>query len=95
VPTEQGFEVGVGHFFAGRLVEAKTMLLRSLPERPAWAPTHRFAECYAHFGQLDEARQTVKQLRAITPLIAHSVTHWRVPEQRAFFLEACAWLQAR
>jgi TolB-like protein/class 3 adenylate cyclase len=82
------FGIGVGHFFAGRLEDAKTMLLRSLQEAPAWAPTHRFlAACYAHLGQLDEARETVKQLRAITPLVVPSATHWRNPEQREYFLK--------
>jgi TolB-like protein/Flp pilus assembly protein TadD len=82
------FGVGVGHFFAGRLEEAKTMLLRSLQEHPSWAPTYRFlAACYAHLGQLAEARETIKQLQAITPLIVPSATHWRIAEQREYFLK--------
>jgi TolB-like protein/class 3 adenylate cyclase len=82
------FGIGVGHFFAGRLEEAKTMLLRSLQEAPAWAPTYRFlAASYAYLGQLDEAQETVKQLRAITPLVMPSATHWRIAEQREYFLK--------
>src|SRR5262249_51972290 len=47
--------IGVGHFFARRLENAKAMLLRSLQEHPSWAPTYRFlAACYAHMGRLNE-----------------------------------------
>ena len=49
------------------------MLLRSLQEHPGWAPTYRFlAACYAHMGRLDEAREIVERLRAITPVVVPS-----------------------
>src|SRR5262249_54132021 len=58
--------IGVGHFFARRFEEARRMLLLSLQEKPNWVPTHRFlASCYAHMGRLDEAYETVKQLRTL------------------------------
>jgi TolB-like protein/class 3 adenylate cyclase len=80
--------IGVGHFFARRFEEARAMLLRSLQEHPSWAPTHRFlASCYAHMGRLDEARDFVKRLREITPLVIPSAEHWRNPEDREFYLE--------
>lgn len=64
------------------------MLLRSLQENPAWAPTYRFlAACYAHLGQLAEAQETVKQLRAITPVVVPSATHCRNLEKRDYFLK--------
>ena len=60
---------------------------RSLQEHPAWAPTHRvLAACYAHKGQLDKASETIRQLRAITPVIVPSAAHWRKPEHRELFL---------
>ena len=63
------------------------MLLGSLQEIPTWAPTHRFlASCYAHMGLLDEARDIVKRLREITPLVVPSAEHWRNPEHREFYL---------
>jgi TolB-like protein len=80
--------IGVGHFFARRLENAAAMLLRSLQERPSWVPNYRFlASCYAHMGRLEEARELVKRLRAITPIVMPDATHWRDPEQRAFYLE--------
>jgi TolB-like protein/class 3 adenylate cyclase/Flp pilus assembly protein TadD len=79
--------IGVGHFFAGRLEEARAMLLRSLQEQPGWVPTSRFlASCYAHLGRLDEARAIVEQLRALTSVVVPSADHWRNPEQREFYL---------
>jgi hypothetical protein len=49
--------IGVGHFFARRLGDARAMLLRSLQLQPGWVPTSRFlAACYAQ-GRLDEARE--------------------------------------
>jgi TolB-like protein/tetratricopeptide (TPR) repeat protein len=80
--------IGVGHFFARRLENAAAMLLRSLQERPSWVPNYRFlASCYAHMGRLEEARELVKRLRTITPVVIPDATHWRNPEQRAFYLE--------
>ena len=79
--------IGVGHFFARRLEEARTMLLRSLQEQPGWVPTSRFlAACYAHLGRLDEARAIIEQLRALTSVVVPSADHWRNPEQREFYL---------
>ena len=63
------------------------MLLRSLQEEPNWAPTHRFlAACCAQMGQLDEAREVVGSLRAITPAVMPRVIPFRNPEDRDFFL---------
>jgi adenylate cyclase len=79
--------IGVGHFFARRLENAKAMLLRSLQEHPSWAPTYRFlAACYAHMGRLNEAHELIEHLRAITPLVVPGATHWRNPEHREFYL---------
>ena len=79
--------IGVAHFFAQRFDDAAALLLRSLQEHPGWAPTYRFlAACYAHMGRLDDAREMVQRLRAITPLIVPNATHWRKPEQRKLYL---------
>jgi TolB-like protein len=79
--------IGVGHFFAERFEESKTMLLRSLQEHPNCAPTYRFlACCCAHLGRLDEAREAVGRLRGITALIVPSAAHWRDPVHRELFL---------
>ena len=79
--------IGVGHFFAGRSEEAKTMLLLSLQEKPDWVPTHRFlASCFAHMGRLDEAVEAVRGLRTLTNVVVPSAAHWRNPEHRELYL---------
>jgi TolB-like protein/class 3 adenylate cyclase len=79
--------VGVAHFFARRLEDARALLLRSLQQEPGWAPTYRFlAATYAHLGRLEEAREAVERLRAITPLVVPTAMHWRNPEDRELFL---------
>ena len=78
---------GFAHFFARRLEQARSMLLLSLQQHPDWVPTSRFlAACYAHLGQLDEAKKMIKRLRALTPVVLPKAEHWRDPEQRNFFL---------
>jgi len=78
---------GVAHFFARRLERARTMLLRSLQQHPDWVPTNRFlAACYAHLGQLAEAKIVIRRLRALTPEVLPTADHWRDLEQREFFL---------
>jgi adenylate cyclase len=76
--------IGIGHFFAQRFGDAVAMLLRSLQEHPGWPPTYRFlAACYAHMGRLDDAREIVGRLRAVTPLIVpKDALQWRNPEYR-------------
>jgi adenylate cyclase len=79
--------IGMGHFFARRFEDAVASLLLSLQEGPSWVPTYRFlASCYAHLGRLDEAHETVRRLRAITPVVIPSAAHWRKPEHRELFL---------
>ena len=63
------------------------MLLLSLQEKPNWVPTHRFlASCYAHMGRLDEAYETVKQLRTLTNVVVPGAENWRNAERRELFL---------
>ena len=79
--------IGVGHFFARRFEDAAATLLLSLQEISSWVPTYRFlASCYAHMGRLEEARDMVRQLRAITTEVVPSAAHWRNPEHRELFL---------
>ncbi len=84
---ETSLPKGIAHFFARRLDQARTMLLLSLQENPSWVPTNRFlAACYAHLGELDEAKMMIKRLRALTPVVLPSADHWRDPDQREFYL---------
>ncbi len=78
---------GIAHFFARHLDQARTMLLLSLQEHPDWVPTNRFlAACYTHLGQLDEAKNMIRRLRSLTPVVLPNADHWRDPEQREFYL---------
>jgi adenylate cyclase len=79
--------LGVAYFFIHRFEDAVAMLLRSSQEEPDWAPTYRFlAACYAHMGRLDDARETIKRLQAVTPVVMPDARHWRNPEHRELFL---------
>ena len=79
--------IGVAHFFARRLEEARAALLRSLQEKPNWVPTYRFlASCYAHMGRLDEAREMVRRLRTLTNVVVPGAEHWRDSARREFYL---------
>jgi TolB-like protein/class 3 adenylate cyclase/tetratricopeptide (TPR) repeat protein len=81
------FSIGVAHLFARRLDTAAATLLLSVQETPNWAPAHRFlASCYAHMGRVRDAQDIVKKLREITPVVIPSAEHWRVPEDREFYL---------
>jgi TolB-like protein/DNA-binding winged helix-turn-helix (wHTH) protein len=84
---ETSLPKGIAHFLARRFDQARSMLLLSLQENPDWVPTNRFlAACYAHLGELDEAKMVIKRLRALTPVVLPKADHWRDPEQREFFL---------
>ena len=79
--------MGVGHFFAGRLDEARRVLLQWLQEKPGWVPTYRFlASCCAHMGHFEEAILIVGKLKALTRVVVPSAEHWRDHNQREFFL---------
>jgi tetratricopeptide (TPR) repeat protein len=80
--------IGVGHFFARRSEKAAEMLGLSLQERFTWAPTLRFmASCLAHMGRLEEAREVINRLRAIAPIVIPSAEHWRICEDREYYLD--------
>jgi adenylate cyclase len=79
--------IGIGYALTQRFGESAAMLLRALQEQPSWPPSYRWlAACYAHMGRLDDAKNIVKQLRALTPVIVPAATHFRNPEQRELFL---------
>jgi adenylate cyclase len=79
--------IGVGHMFCGRLETAASFLQVALQENPSYPLAHRFlAACYAHLGRMDDARQVVARLRAITPTIVPKTTNYRNPKQREIFL---------
>jgi adenylate cyclase len=81
------FAIGVAHFFARRLDQSAAMLSLSLQENPNWPPTYRFlASCFAHMGRPREAQDMVRRLRELTPVLVPTAEHWRIPEDREFYL---------
>jgi hypothetical protein len=41
----------------------------------------------AHMGRLNEAQEIVKRLRAITPVVIPTAEHWRIREDREYYLD--------
>ncbi len=81
------FATGLAYFMAGGFEEARTKLLSSMQEFPGWAPNYRFlAACCAQMGRMDEARELVRRLRDITPVVLPDAPHWRNPAQRELYL---------
>jgi adenylate cyclase len=79
--------IGIGHMFCGRLEVAASFLQLAVQENPSYPLANRFlASCYAHLGRMDNARDVVSRLRAITPAIVPKVTNYRDPAQREMFM---------
>jgi adenylate cyclase len=82
-----GLSLGAAYFFKRQFDDAAAILLASLQETPGFPVAYRFlASCYAHMGRLDEAREIVKRLKAITPVVVPSVIPHRNPEHRELLL---------
>ena len=72
---------GAAHFFKREFELAASNLQESLQERPGFAMTYRFlAACYAHMGQLGEARKIVQQLRTLSPVVVPLTVPFRKEE---------------
>ena len=79
--------IGQAHFFDRKFDDTLEKLLIARPAIPIHAATYRFlASCYAHMGRLDDAREIVKRLREITPVVVPDAAQYRNPEHRQLFL---------
>jgi tetratricopeptide (TPR) repeat protein len=79
--------IGVAHFLSRRFDQAVPKFLLAIQENPNYPTPYRFlAACYAHMGRVDEAREIVNRLRAITPLVVPSTTALRNVEHRELLL---------
>jgi TolB-like protein/class 3 adenylate cyclase len=79
--------IGNAHFLSRRFDEAVPQLLLAIQEDPSSAQRYRYlAACYAHMGKLDQAREVVVRLRAITSVVIPSANYLRNIEQRELFL---------
>ena len=62
-------------------------LLLAIQEDPRFPQPYRcLAACYAHMGRLDDAREIVARLRAITSVVIPDARYLRNPEHRELFL---------
>ena len=58
-----------------------------MQEDPSFPYPYRvLAACYAHVGRLDDAREIIVRLRAITSVLVTDLTHLRNPEHRELIL---------
>jgi TolB-like protein len=79
--------IGNAYFVKRQFDEAASKLLLAIQDHPGFPPSYRaLAACFAHMGRLDEAREIVAQLRAITPLVVPSDVQFRNPEHRELLL---------
>jgi adenylate cyclase len=79
--------IGCAHFFARRFDEAVPKLLLATQDDPSYPQTYRYlAACYAHMDRLDDAREVVRRLRAITSVVVPSHSPLRNAEHRELFL---------
>jgi TolB-like protein/class 3 adenylate cyclase len=78
--------LGRAYFFGRRFDEAVSILLLAIQDDPVNVQQYRFlAASYAHMGRLDDARETIARLRAITPLMIEAST-FRNPVHRELLL---------
>ena len=74
-------------FLQPRFDQAVPKLLLAIQEDPSYPLPYRYlAACYAHMGRLDDAREIVLRLRAITPVVIPDRRYLRNPEYRELFL---------
>jgi adenylate cyclase len=79
--------MGAAHFLARRLDKAVPELLLAIQEDPSNPMPYRFlAACYAHMGRVDDAREIVERLRAITPLVVPRAVPLRNVEHSELYL---------
>jgi len=88
--SQRGFHlagIGMAHFLAHRFAEAVAVLRVSIEEVPTFTPTHRtLAACYAQMGRLDEAREIIKRLVSLTPVVVPTANPFRNPQHGELFL---------
>jgi adenylate cyclase len=78
---------GSAYVAGRRFEEAVPKLSLAIHEDPSHPTAYRWlAACYAHMGRLDDAREIVARLRAITPVVMPDASHFRDRGQRQLFL---------
>ena len=78
--------IGAAYFYKHQFDDAVSKLILAIHDYPGYPQSYcHLAPCYAQMGRLDEAREIVAKLRAITPQIVPSVHSYRKPEDRELF----------
>jgi adenylate cyclase len=79
--------IGMAYFFMRKFEEAIAKLLVSVQEYPGMPVPLRFLiAAYAHTGRLDAARDGIRRLRVLTPVVIHPATYVRNPDHRELIL---------
>jgi len=79
--------IGAAHLLSRRFDQAVPKLLIAIQDDPSFPNPYRYlAACYAHMGQLGNAREIVARLRAITSVVIPDASYLRNPEHRELFL---------
>ena len=87
VGASHNTDLGTAHFYSRRFDKAVPKLLLAIHEDPSFPLTYRIlAACYAHMGRLDDAREIVARLRAITSVVMPDASYLRNAEHRELFL---------
>jgi TolB-like protein/class 3 adenylate cyclase len=81
------YVIGAAHFFSRRFEEAVQKFLLAMQEDPSATSTYRIlAASYAHIGRLEEAREVIARLRAITRNVMPNPSLLRNPDHRELYL---------
>jgi adenylate cyclase len=78
--------LGNAYLLGRRFEEAVPKLLLAIQEDPSYPDQYRaLAVCYAHMGRLDDGREMVERLRAITPGVVESASLLRNAKHRELY----------
>jgi adenylate cyclase len=84
--------IGRAHLLTRCFEAAIPKLLLAIHEDPSFPNPHfSLAACYAHMGRLEDARETLARLRAITSNVTlhvmRDISHYRNRQHREFLLK--------
>jgi tetratricopeptide (TPR) repeat protein len=79
--------IAASYFFLERFDQAIPRLLLAIQEDPGRTIAYRqLAACYAHLGRIEEAREALARLQAITPVVMPDLSWLKKPEHRELLL---------
>jgi adenylate cyclase len=79
--------LGCAYFMSGRFSEATSTLLLAIEQAPNFPSPYRYlAACYSHMGRLEQAREIIGRLRAITAAVMPPIVYLRNSEHRELLL---------